>query len=279
MKEKWKLICEYKSDSKTHLEGDKCYISNKGRVRINDIILDYGKGLYLGKDKEVRIYGCKLPESNIYRTIYKLFIGPLKYGSNYNIHHIDCNHMNNSADNLIQITSKEHAKLHNISKVIEYNEEIDKLAKLPLRSQSKLFFIELTVKRKEERRKIREEERKKLQEARQKEKQKERQKERQKEIDNKLANGWKYDKNGRIYNPNAIKDIVLYRTKESYKTSAEKISLRYKNDPTYRQKTSESAKDRKWINNGKERKMVKPDELEYYLNNGYELGYKKCISH
>lgn len=30
----------------------------------------------------------------------------------------------------------------------------------------------------------------------------------------------------------------------------------------------------KWVHNNKERKMVKPDELEYYLNNGYELGYK-----
>lgn len=279
MKEKWKLLCEYKSDSKTHLKGDKYYISNKGRVRMNNIILDYGKGLYLGKDKEVRIYGCKLPESNIYRTIYKLFVGPLKYGSNYNIHHIDCNHMNNSADNLIQITSKEHAKLHNIGKVIDYNKEIDKLSKLPLRRQSKLFFIKLTAKRKEERRKIREEERQKIREEERKRLQEAKQEARQKEIEDKLANGWKYDKNGRIYNPNAIKDIVLYRTKESYKISAEKISLRYRNDPTYRQKTRDAAKDRKWITNGKENKMVKPYELEYYLTNGYRLGYIKHISH
>lgn len=36
-------------------------------------------------------------------------------------------------------------------------------------------------------------------------------------------------------------------------------------------------KCRVWVNNGTENKFIKPNEIEYYLNNGYKRGQLKDI--
>ena len=55
MEEQWKLFKVYKSNSIYHIAGDKIYISNKGRIKLNDDILDFGDGLYVLKG-ELRIF-------------------------------------------------------------------------------------------------------------------------------------------------------------------------------------------------------------------------------
>ena len=115
MIEEWKLIKEWNGvtqKTNIHCTGDKLYVSNTGKVRLNDIELTLDRGLYINKDKEIHIVGASWPYGNIHRTIYKLFTGELKKGCGWNIHHIDGNHYNNNLDNLVQLTAFEHGKIH-----------------------------------------------------------------------------------------------------------------------------------------------------------------------
>lgn len=134
MKEQWKLLKEITTtQSQYYIKGDKIYISNTGKIKLNDEVLSIGHGLYVS-GKELHIVGMSFPENNMYRTIYKLFTNNLKHGTAYNIHHIDYNHLNNSLDNLLQCTSLEHGQIHSndfaegkLIDLIRYNKEIEKL--------------------------------------------------------------------------------------------------------------------------------------------------------
>jgi hypothetical protein len=115
MIEEWKVIKEWNgvtNKNSTHCSGDRIYVSNTGKVKLNDTELTLDRGLYINKDYEICIVGTSWPFGNMYRTIYQLFTGKLKKGYGWNIHHIDGNHYNNSLDNLLQVTAFEHGKIH-----------------------------------------------------------------------------------------------------------------------------------------------------------------------
>lgn len=115
MIEEWKLIKEWNgltTSTSTHCTGDKLYVSNTGKVKLNDIELTLDKGLYINKGYEICIVGTSWPLGNMHRTIYQLFTGKLKKGCGWNIHHIDGNHYNNNINNLVQLTPFEHGKVH-----------------------------------------------------------------------------------------------------------------------------------------------------------------------
>lgn len=115
MIEEWKCIKEHKSKlcnkQSLHIPGDKIYVSNTGKVRLNDIELTLDRGLYI-RNGEIKIVGCSWPYKTMHRTIYTLFVGEPHHDVWHNIHHIDCNHFNNNVDNLIELTSKEHGDIH-----------------------------------------------------------------------------------------------------------------------------------------------------------------------
>lgn len=130
MEEQWKCIKEYNNQpirgNSLHIPGDKIWVSNTGKVRLNDEELTLNKGLYI-RNGEIYIIGVGWPNKTMYRTIYNLFIGPTHNDVHHNIHHKDGNHFNNSADNLIELTAIEHAKIHGINtKETCYNGRIQK---------------------------------------------------------------------------------------------------------------------------------------------------------
>lgn len=116
MKEKWVCIKEYKSNicnkNSNHIPNDKIYVSNTGKVRLNNEELSFGHGLYINQFGDICILGCGWPEKTMHRTIYKLFIKEPYRDVYHNIHHKDFNHLNNHIDNLIELTAKEHGDIH-----------------------------------------------------------------------------------------------------------------------------------------------------------------------
>lgn len=74
----------------------------------------------------------------------------------------------------------------------------------------------------------------------------------------------------------SIKKHYNNLTDEERKLLGEKIKLRMKNSGAYK-KISLANKNRIVIHKGTEYKRVKPEELEYYLNKGYENGYPQNI--
>lgn len=116
MKEEWICIKEYKSNGikgiSHHLKGDKIFVSNTGKVKLNDIELTLDKGLYINDLNEICIVGCGWPYSTFHRTVYTLFVKEPHHDVYHNIHHIDGNHYNNNVNNLIELTAKEHGQLH-----------------------------------------------------------------------------------------------------------------------------------------------------------------------
>jgi len=111
--EEWKTLTTFKNTGRLFIEGDQILISNKGRIRLNDTILELGKGLYLDKGGNIHIVGQSyLEHKSFYRWIYYNFKGEYRKGCGYNIHHIDGNHLNNDVDNLIDLSAYEHGKIH-----------------------------------------------------------------------------------------------------------------------------------------------------------------------
>lgn len=269
MEETWKLLHEVKSNSKTHLKGDKYYISNKGRVKYNDIILDIGKGLYVARG-ELRIYGCPLPESSFHRTIYKLFVGNILYRT-HQIHHKDYNHLNNAVDNLIQVTPKEHGDLHSskdsINKTLKNKKIRDNLNNQIelLRKQSKLLFENYTKQRLDiitkQKRKEKEEIKKQLEQQK------------KQYIEDKLNKGWKLTIKGIPYDPERVKLMHTFHTEESHKKISESIKQRYKDDLSYRERVCKT-KGKICINNGIMNKYINRNELNEYVLHGWVKGRK-----
>ena len=237
--EQWKVIKEYKSDSRLHLRGDKIYVSDRGRVRLNGIVLDYTNGLYVSGG-ELHIYGCGFKYKNMHRTIYQLFKGDLKYGSNYNIHHINYNHLDNDVNNLMLCTAKEHGDIHsndqvgnigldklrhynNIIKQLEDNkEECIKSAIVFLSNRVNKYRIEQQIKKEQQKEQSRINKQEKL----------------IKEREDKLKSG-KYgvSRTGRLYlldNVNLKQSRIGFKTSEETKQKiSQSVKQRYKDDKEY----------------------------------------------
>lgn len=244
MDEIWKLIQTYKTNTQTHLKGDKVYVSNKGRVKFNDIILDYGKGLYVNNGQQC-IYRCKLPENTFHRTIYKLFVGEIKY-KGYQIHHIDFNHINNDASNLIQVTPKEHGRLHaeaykngDFDKVKYYHNLIEQLEneRDTHKESSKQFLIQYTKERRDKLKEVKQQ----LKEQQKQERQQQKQEQRQQFINDRLSKGWKYNKNGALYNPEVTTKMRSSHTDDWRKKISKSVKQRYIIDPTYRKRVNKKS--------------------------------------
>lgn len=254
MEEQWKLFKVYKSTSIYHIAGDKLYISNKGRIKLTDDILDFGKGLYVLKG-EICMFKCSFGKRrNLYRVVYDMFGDGLQYGCNYNIHHKDYNHLNNNIDNLLLCTSKEHGEIH---KYDQTNGKIKVLKKYrniikDLEEQkdkhiesSKQYLIDRVNKiKKQIKQQINEQKDidKRIQrELRQKQIEEERQ--------NKINSGeYLVDSKGKLHSIKAIekrKNTLKhkYDTDPEYrKKISEAIKRKYATDPEYRKKTSEASK-------------------------------------
>lgn len=95
MKEIWKFWKEY-GVSRLYKKGSKLYVSNLGRVRADDNIVE------MKPNKCGYIVLCR---KFVHRIVYELFVGKIPEG--YEIDHIDTNRSNNRLDNLRCVTRKE----------------------------------------------------------------------------------------------------------------------------------------------------------------------------
>lgn len=96
MKEIWKLYKEIQKGCGIYRRGDRIYVSNFGRCRINERVFD----------PYVRPDGYKMfCHKRLNRLVYELFVGKIPEG--YVIDHIDTNPSNNRLDNLRAVTPKE----------------------------------------------------------------------------------------------------------------------------------------------------------------------------
>lgn len=115
MEELWKPIKTITNDSSNHIKGDTYYISNFGRVKLNDTLLSIGKGLYVDKEQGMRgsSYNLRIVgfSKYIYQYVFELFFNEPKK-KHYQLHHIDYDRMNNSVSNLIYVSPYEHGKIH-----------------------------------------------------------------------------------------------------------------------------------------------------------------------
>ena len=113
--EQWYKLWQYnKKQSKRWIPGDTIYVSNYGNVRLNDIILTIGKGLWMDINGDIHIPGVSFGKyKTIYRFIYTMAVdNTFNGGHKWQIHHIDRNHSNNRYDNLIKLTGKQHLQMH-----------------------------------------------------------------------------------------------------------------------------------------------------------------------
>lgn len=95
MIEIWKCFKTIAASNQYHKKGTKFYVSNYGRVRINDKIVDTS-----AFDGYIKIAG-----NWVHRLVYQQFVGKIPKG--YEIDHIDTNKQNNRVDNLRAVTKKE----------------------------------------------------------------------------------------------------------------------------------------------------------------------------
>lgn len=250
MEEQWKLFRVYKSTSTYHIAGDKIYISNKGRIKLNDDILDFGKGLYVLKE-EIRLLSCSFGKrGKLYRVVYDMFGGGLRYGCNYNIHHIDYNHLNNDIDNLLLCTSKEHGEIHKddykngkiklLQKYWNITRDLEEQKDKHIES-SKQYFKDRVDKIKQQINEQKDIDKRIQKELRQKQIEEERQ--------NKINSGeYLIDSKGKLHSIKAIEKRRntlkhKYDTDPEYrKKISEAIKRKYATDPEYRKKTSEASK-------------------------------------
>ena len=140
--EKWYKLWEYTDkQSKLWIPGDTIYVSNKGRVKLNDEMLSIGHGLWMSENGDINIVGRGFGKyKTIYRFIYTMTIEPtFNGGHKWQIHHIDRDHSNNNSDNLIKVTARAHLKIHS-----EDQYDIDLLNRL---KQLKQYYKEQSDKR------------------------------------------------------------------------------------------------------------------------------------
>lgn len=274
MIEEWKIIKEYKSYNNgisLHLKGDKILLSNTGRVKIvNDLLPDLeltleNGGLYISKRThiyDIYINGLSWSNQTMYRTIYTLFKGKPKKG--YNIHHIDFNHLNNSLDNLIEVSPYKHGVIHkendptfgiNIESkysIIDNRTEFSKLLK------DRIILY------------------KEIKKQQQIDKKEQKELEKQLEIQRKLNSGqYKYNAKGVLrYIHNAK---LGTKTGPRSEETRRKISMTLtgRSLPEYQKKQlSDYYKDSKLLTNGIETKRILKDNIETYLANGWTYAAK-----
>jgi hypothetical protein len=126
--EEWYKLWDYQGkQSKLWIPGDTIYVSNYGNVRLNDIQLTIGDGLWMDEHGDVHIVGVSFGKyKSIYRFVYTMAVdNTFNGGHQWQIHHIDRNHSNNRYDNLIKVTGKQHLHIHSTDQCD--NELIDKL--------------------------------------------------------------------------------------------------------------------------------------------------------
>lgn len=96
-------------------------VSDLGNVRllqyfedkvIDSELLSIGHGLYYIKDKSGQYYNvrCYNVVDNIYRIVYRTFVGPIN--KCYQIHHINFDHTDNRLSNIVCLSPHEHGKYH-----------------------------------------------------------------------------------------------------------------------------------------------------------------------
>ena len=66
--EEWKILKSFDKTGRRFIKGDVIYISNKGRIKLNDTILEIGKGLYVNGDGQICIVGVGY---NNHTTLYR----------------------------------------------------------------------------------------------------------------------------------------------------------------------------------------------------------------
>lgn len=113
--EQWYKLWEYKGkQSKQWIPGDTVYVSNYGNVKLNDIPLTIGNGLWMDVKGNINIVGLTYGKyKTIYRFIYTMAVdNTFNGGHQWQIHHKDRDHSNNRYDNLIKVTGKEHLLIH-----------------------------------------------------------------------------------------------------------------------------------------------------------------------
>ena len=109
-------------------------VSDLGNIRllqyfegniIDSELLSIGHGLYYIKDKQSNYYNirCYNVPDNIYRILYRTFVGPIN--KCYQIHHINFDHTDNRLSNLICLSPYEHGKYHNWQGYLESENTLD----------------------------------------------------------------------------------------------------------------------------------------------------------
>lgn len=116
MEQIWEVIKSVKTQSGIKINTEVC---NTGDVRLKAYFkekeiakydLSLGKGLYVNyKDHSIRIVQCG---GDIYRHVYFMQYTGHQYIKGWQIHHLDYNHCNNSIDNLVYCTAKDHGLYH-----------------------------------------------------------------------------------------------------------------------------------------------------------------------
>lgn len=257
--EEYKLLYEFEKNTRYYLKGDKIFVSNKGNVKLNDMQLTLGNGLWLKGNRDkgycLSIIGfTKYSVKNLYRSIYYLFTGKCSNKCNVNIHHIDYDITNNSLDNLIMLSSREHGKLHNQDNIKGSEGNIKLQHKYEIINRyiniSNDNYISFLEQRKQNA--LKEQQEQKRKELEQKEQKQQKQKEQkaaaqQKIIEEKLASGlYKYNANGKLYKykrPEQSQKMLSKWADNDYKTKLSNSMKEKWEDDEYRQKVSQSVSE------------------------------------
>lgn len=107
---------------------------------------------------------------------------------------------------------------------------------------SKQFLIQYTKPRRDKINEAKKQLEEQQKQERQQERQQQKQEQRQQFINDRLSKGWKYDKNGRLYNPEVTTQMRSSHTDDWRKKISKSVKQRYIIDPTYRKRVNKSHK-------------------------------------
>lgn len=118
MEQIWEVIKSVKTQSDIKINTEIC---NTGEVRLKAYFkekeiakydLSLGKGLYINYIHDVPSVFIVQCGGDIYRHVYFMQYTGHQYKKCWQIHHLDYNHCNNSIDNLVYCTAKDHGLYH-----------------------------------------------------------------------------------------------------------------------------------------------------------------------